>query len=153
MSLTTDYAEDYHLLAIVGALQDYTLAFFINRQLGLQLKKYKDFSIAERGGYYSWYYYKQGNKYMTCYLIGNNYPGKKLIPALKNYDFFFLIKDATDKEQLQTMAAGIRKIQNVVGVFEQKLSAIDGMDVLIESNELHEMDQIISPAKKIQNKI
>ena len=152
ISLNINYFEDYQLLAIVGTLKDYTLAFFINKQLDLHLRKYDDLSISDGGESFSWFYYKQGTKYMSCFLIGNNHPKRKLIPALKNYDFFFLIKDATDKEQLQTMATGIRSIQNVVGVFEQNMSSINGMDVLIESNELHEMEQLIAPAKRIKNK-
>jgi hypothetical protein len=152
ISVSSDYAEEYRLLAIAGALKDYTLAYFINKQLGIQLKKYKDLSVPGHGGYYSWYYFKQGNKYMSCYLIGNNHSRQKLIPALKHFDFFFLVKDVSDEEQLQLMVTGIRKIQNVVGVFEQNMLEITGMDELFESNELHEMEQIISPAKKIQNK-
>ena len=152
MSLDTNYFEDYHLLAIVSPLKDYTLAFFINKKLDLRLKKYGDLRVSTKGGTYSWYYYKLGSKYLSCYLIGNNCPKQKLLPALKNFDYFFLVKDAIDQEQLRSMATGIRKIQNVVGVFNQDMSIIKGMDALIESNELHEMEQIISPVKKPKNK-
>lgn len=151
MSLNINYFEDYQLLSIVSHLKDYTLVYFINKQLDLHLKKYDDLSISEEGAF-SWYYYKQGDKYMSCFLIGNNHPNQKLIPALKEFDYFFLVKDAIGEEQLQLMATGIRSIQNVVGVFEQNMSLVSGMDVLIESNELHEMEQILSPAKKGQNK-
>ncbi|RLD40293.1 MAG: IPExxxVDY family protein [Bacteroidetes bacterium] len=147
-----DYFEDYHLLAIVSPLKDYTLTHFINKQLRLQLKKYDDLRTSEEGKPYSWYYYRQGNKYMSCFLIGNNHPKHKLIPALKNYDYFFLIRNANGDEMLQSMTSGIRGIQNVVGVFKQNMSVINGMDVLIESNELHEMEQIISSVKKVKNK-
>ena len=148
-----DYFEDYHLLAIVSTLKDYTLTHFINKQLDLQLKRYNDLRISESGEAYSWYYFKQGNKYMSCFLIGNNHPKRKLITALKNYDYFFLIKDAIEEDLVRLMASGIRNIQNVVGVFQQNMSAIDGVDVLIECNELHEMEQIISLAKKGKNKL
>jgi len=147
-----DYFEDYHLLAIVSPLKDYTLTHFINKQLNLQLVKYDDLRISEEGGVYSWYYYQQGNKYMSCFLIGNNHPRRKLIPGLNNYDFFFLIKDTIEDEVVQLMTSGIRSIKNVVGVFKQNMSAINEMDVLIECNELHEMEQIISFAKKSKNK-
>ena len=148
MSLNSNYFEDYLLLAIVSPLKDYTLTFFMNKQLGLSLKKYDDLRISKKGGAYSWYYYKQDNKYVSCFLIGNNHSRQKLIPALKDFDYFFLLKDVIDKEQLQLMASSIRKIQNVVGVFEQDMSTISGLDELIERNELHEMEQIISSAKK-----
>jgi len=152
ISLNTNYFEDYQLLAIVSTLKDYTLAFFINKQFDLYLKKYDDLCVSDKGESYSWFYYKQGTKYMSCFLIGNNHSKRKLIPALKNYDFFFLIKDATDGELVQAMVAGLRNIQNVIGVFEQNMSSINGMDVLIESNEFHEMEHIISPTKRIKNK-
>jgi hypothetical protein len=153
MSLDTSYVEDYQLLAIASPLKDYTLAFFINKQLNLSLKKYDDLTVSDKGNAYSWYYFKQGKKYMSYFLIGNNHPKQKLITRLKDFDYFFLLKDASDKEQLQQMAAGMRSIQNVVGVFEQNMSTINGMDILIESNEFHEMQQIISPEKKSKNKM
>lgn len=151
MSLSINYFEEYQLLSIVSPLKDYTLAYFINKQLDLHLKKYNDLNISEERAY-SWYYYKQGSKYMSCCLIGNSHPKQKLIPALKEFDYFFLVKDAIGEEQLQLMATGIRNIQNVVGVFEQNMSVVSDMDLLIESNELHEMKQVLSPAKKGQNK-
>lgn len=153
VSLNIDYHEDYNLLAIVSPLKDYTLSFFINKLLDLQLKKYGDLSINSKDGSYSWYYYKQGNKYLSCYLIGNNHPEGKLIPALNNFDYFFLVKDSVDQKQIQTMAAGIRGIKNVVGVFSQDISTVKDMDILIECNEFHEMDQIVSPSAKTKNNI
>lgn len=151
VSHNIDYHKDYNLLAIVSPLKDYTLGFFINKLLDLQMKKYGDLSINTKGGSYSWYYYKQGSKYLSCYLIGNNHPKGKLIPALNNFDYFFLVKDAIDKKQIQTMASAIRGIKNVVGVFSQDISAIKDMDILIEYNEFHEMDQIASPSTKAKN--
>jgi len=152
MSTDTNYFEGYQLLTIVSTLKDYTLAYFMNRELDLQLEKYDDFRLTEKGKTYSWFFYKRGEKYMSCYLIGNNHAGRKLIPALNNFDYFFLVKDAIDDSQLELMASGIRKIQNVVGVFKQNMSGISGMENLIGINELHEMEQIISPAKQMKNK-
>lgn len=153
MSLNIDYHEDYNLLAIVSPLKDYTLSFFINKLLDLQMMKYDDLTFNSKKGSYSWYYYKQGNKYLSCYLIGNNHPKGKLIPTLTNFDYFFLVKDAIDQKQIQAMAAGIRSIKNVVGVFSQDISAIKDMDILIGYNEFHEMDQIVSPTAKTKNNI
>lgn len=151
VSLNIDYHKDYNLLAIVSPLKDYTLCYFINKLLDLQLKKYSDLTINANKASYSWYYFKQGNKYLSCYLIGNNHRKGKLIPALKNFDYFFLVKDAIVQSQIQLMATAIRGIKNVVGVFEQDISAIKDMDILIEYNELHEMDQIVALSGKPKN--
>lgn len=153
VSFNIDYHEDYNLLAIVSPIKDYTLSFFINKLLDLQMKKYDDLTFNSKKSSYPWYYYKQGNKYLSCYLIGNNHPKGKLIPALNNFDYFFLVKDAISQEQIQTMAAGIRGIKNVVGVFSQDISEIKDMDILIEYNEFHEMDQIVSTLAKTKNNI
>ncbi|MCF6170278.1 MAG: IPExxxVDY family protein [Bacteroidales bacterium] len=152
MSLNINFFEGYHLLSVTSTLKDYTLAFFINRQLNLRLRKYGDLRLSANGGTYSWYYFKVGNKYLSCYLIGNNHPKQKLLPALQHFDYFFLLKDTTNREQVRSMAAAIRKIKNVIGVFEQDISGIKGMDVLIECNEFHEMEQVIAPLKKLKNK-
>ncbi len=146
-----DFSEGYHLLAIVSTLKDYSLAYFINKRLEIHLKKYADLNISEKGPGYPWFYYRQGNKYLSCFLIGNNHPGQKLLPALKTYDYFFLVKNPIDRNQLSTMAAGLRKIKNVLGVFEQDMTSIKGLELLMECNELHELQQIIIPGKQSKN--
>ena len=61
LSSNIDYFEGYQLLGIVSQLRDYSLAFFINKSLDIELKKYEDMDITDNEGgesAFSWYFYK-----------------------------------------------------------------------------------------------
>ncbi len=153
LSLNINYSEDYQLLAIVSHLKDYRISFFLNQELDLDLRKYDDLRPSDNGATYSWYYYSEGDSYLNCYLVSNHHDSGKLIPSLKNIDYLLFVKNPYDDKEVMAMASSIRKIPNVVAVFEQNIPELKNMDVLIESIELHELDQIIRPAKAAKNKL
>ena len=153
LSLNINYFEDYQLLAIVSHLKDYRLCFFLNQDLDLDLKKHDDLRPAHNGASYSWYYYSEGETYLSCYLISNHHSSGKLVPALKNVDYLMFIKNPYDDKEVMAMAMNIRRIPHVVAVFEQEISKLKNMDVLIEAIELHELEQIIRPARHERNKL
>jgi hypothetical protein len=148
LKFSIDYFEDYAMLSIASLLKDYRIAYFINDQLGLELEKYDDFRITSGGNAYSWFCYSEGENGATFYLVGNHHPGGKLLPAQKGIDYFLLTKDLFDEERLSEMAAVLRKIPGVQGVFHVKMNAIRSLDLIIENLELHELEKVIKPRKE-----
>ncbi len=153
LSLNINYSEDYQLLAIVSHLKDYRLSFFLNQELDLDLRKYDDLKPNETGASYSWYYYSEGETYLNCYLISNHHNLGKLVPALKNVDYLLFVKNPYDDKEVMALASSIRKIPNVMAVFEHAIPSLKDVDSLIEAIELHELEQIIRPAKLAKNKL
>ena len=149
LTLDFDYFEDYNLLSIATQMKDYTLAFHINRVLELDLKKYDDLQVNGRDAAYPWFFFSEGKNYPTFYLIGNNHPKGKIDPAQKGIDYYLLIKELLDTEMLDHYAGSLRKIPGILGVFKTDMSTIRNLDLLIESVELHELDNIIRPEKKM----
>jgi hypothetical protein len=136
------------MLSIASQLKDYRIAYFINDQLGLELEKFDDFRISPGGNAYSWFCYSEGENGATFYLVGNNHPEGKLLPAQKGIDYFLLTKDLFDEERLSGIASALRKIPGVLGVFHVNMNAIRNLDLIIENHELHELEKVIKPGKE-----
>jgi len=147
LKIESNLFEGYSLLALVTHLKDYRLAYFINGALNFQLKKYDDLKIPGKESAFSWYYYSQGSNYLRCMLISNMDEKGRLVPG-QRIDFFMLFKSIVDKDQLSGILSGLRKISAIMAAFEIDMSTIRNMDVLLESFEMHELEQIIKPMIK-----
>jgi len=145
--IKSNYFEGYSMLALVTSLKDYRLAYFINDSLNFQLKKYKDLKIKGKENGFSWYYYSQGNHYLRCMLIANRNESGRLIPG-QRIDFFLLFKNVIDKTQLSEILSKLREISSITAIFEINMAEIKSMDILLETIEMHELEQVIKPLIK-----
>ena len=140
-----DYFEDYHLLAMVSHLKDYTLCYHINLGLELDLIKYEDliFTLPPAGkSSFSWYYFEDSISRTTYYLLGNKGENGNLIPSQKTVDYFLLIKKPINDELVKTIAGRLRKIPNITAVFDTNMQQTKDMDLLLETIELHELEYV-----------
>ena len=154
LSSNIDYFEGYKLLGIASQLKDYSLVFFINQNLEIDLKKYEDMDIVDNEGnksVFSWYYYKDEHIQSKIYLVSNLSSLGKLFPSKKEMDYFMLLKDYPNEENYaSSIIPEIRKIQNVLGVFNFDLNNIKNADLFIENMELHEIKYIKRPKNKFK---
>lgn len=135
-----DVEEDYHLLAIHSSLEEYKLAFFLNRHLQICLKRARfdvDFNHGLIQAHYPLYSFKEPEKYRTYNLIKNKFKGpvKKvvssgslfieeevspqmtyLIPEYKDVDYFLKI-DEENGDDTQKLISKIASIPNVVTTY------------------------------------
>jgi hypothetical protein len=148
LKLEIDYFEDYHLLSIASQMKDYLLAFHINRALNIDLKKYRDLRVEGRKGLYPWFFYSAGKNNPSYYLVGNNHVEGKISPHQKGIDYFLIIKEMYDSPTLGHQALILRRTPGILGVFHTNMPAVKDMDLLIESIELHEMEEVSKPARK-----
>lgn len=153
LSVDIDYFDGYQLVGIVSQLKDYTLAYHINKEVDIDLKKFNDFSLSDKSENlynFSWYYFCNNQLVAKIFLIANKSKSSKLIPSKKEIDYFLLFKDFPDNIFATETVQLIRKIPNVMAVFTLDLNTIKDADLIIENNELHEIEEILKPAK--QNK-
>ncbi len=154
LSSNIDYFEGYKLLGIASQLKDYSLVFFINQNLDIDLKKYEDMDITDNEGgvsAFSWYFYKDKHLESKIYLISNSSASGKLFPSKKEMDYFMLLKDYPNEENYASrIIPEIRKIQNVLGVFNFDLNNIKNADLFIENVELQEIKYIKRPKTKFK---
>ncbi|MBC7745172.1 MAG: IPExxxVDY family protein [Flavobacterium sp.] len=108
---------NFVLLAITAALKDYRICFKINRQLRLNLARINDielmFNADEKPFYFSRYYCKQNHTETEFNLIANKGSEGFLVPEMKTVDFFILIQNYIDKDELKQIIIGLNGIQDV----------------------------------------
>jgi len=108
---------DFVLVAITSSLKDYTLAFKINRQISHDFARMEDLSVPNASSghsFFSRYFYQLPESETDLFLLANKGTEGYLIPEMKNVDYFILIRNFIDQEDLDHMLGGINRIPEVV---------------------------------------
>ncbi len=115
LKLTLDL--DFILIAITAPLKDYVLCHKINTRLNTQFAKVNDheifFNIDEPAWFFSKYYFFVEQGEVEYYLISNKSTYGLLIPEMSNADFFIIIKEFIDKEDLDYLINGLNKLPDI----------------------------------------
>ncbi|MFA5417819.1 MAG: IPExxxVDY family protein [Bacteroidales bacterium] len=137
--------DDYRLIAIVTSLKDYRFTFYLNQALGIDLVHYDDIAYARTGTVmctYPWFYFHDHHLHTSYYLIGNKHIGGPMLATVKEADYFVLVKSPIDDDQIMQLVTGIRSIENVVTAFEVQIQTVKDINSVLDTNELHEMEQL-----------
>jgi hypothetical protein len=70
-------------------------------------------------------------------LISNHHPDGKLLPKLKNFDFFLIADDVMPSARLDKLLAGIRKTEKVLMVVSINRDNLKEYDRITSDIELH----------------
>lgn len=110
---------DFILIAITSPLKDYRLCYFINKFTNLQLAKAEDYELpVSRGSQplkFSFYQYFIENSETEFHLISNKgIEGGYLIPEMLHFDYFLIIKNFIDDEDLELLESAIHTIPDVL---------------------------------------
>lgn len=140
-------SDEFHLLGIVSHLADYRLSHFINELWEIGLKKYECFTLDKVSGKFSWYFYFDDNLQVYYYLIASRNETGFLKKELKQFDYLLLVKGSIPEDFLVERTNTLRKVQQVVGVFQQNLQKIKNMDIFLEALEIHELHKVVIPSK------
>ncbi len=147
LQVSGDIREGFHLLSLVSSFADYRISFFINNHLGLMLKKYADFVPEPGQPPFSWFYFYDGDLLLYYYLFSNKSQGKNLIPELKQFDYLLFIKGSLPGDLFDKKTASLRATEGVQAVFRPDIMKIKNTDLLLEALELHELNEVIIPAR------
>ena len=142
----------YYLFAIHSVLIDYRLAFFLNKQLNLELKRTsKDLDISGQDGIYSVFEYEDQDNLLNWNLISNcsntNIKNKikesllfknteieqkkyKLMNELSQVDFFLKIEYHTSSINIKKIIKSINEIPNIMSVYNLNLKNIKNKETL-----------------------
>ncbi len=105
------------LIAITSSLKDYRLCFYINRALNFNFTKTDDLEIdLNIGGqsYFSFYHYNRGDSETDYYFISNKGTDGYLIPEMNKADYFLMIKNYIDENDLESLVTGLNRMPEVV---------------------------------------
>ena len=113
---------DFVLLAITAPLKDYKLCFYINKHLNVNFRKIDElelmFNADENPFCFSRYHYSEYQSDTDFFILANKGTEGFLVPEMKNVDFFLLIHNYIDKEDLQQFIVGLNKISEILVAVE-----------------------------------
>jgi len=152
--LFDDFDDDnYSLLAIHCALQDYRLAYLLNQFLSINLKRYaSDLDFKYASATYSIYEWEDQKKQAIWNLVTNICKREEdslvssgslfdasakviksynLIPEYKNVNYFLKIENEDNSINIKNIINKIQKIPQVVTVYEIDVMKLKSKDNLI----------------------
>ena len=139
------YPENYHLIAIHSDLDEFRLAFFLNKQLNIRLKrKNNDIYFSEQDANYSAYEFLDDTKYLNWMFFSNKslvsekiseenlslfsegnttLNEMNLLSQQKSVDYFIIIENIANKSYVDKVLKKISEIRGIITSFlsENKL--------------------------------
>ncbi|NNC69891.1 MAG: IPExxxVDY family protein [Flavobacteriaceae bacterium] len=141
--------HDYNLVGLHTSLEDYRLAFFLNSNLNIQLKRNADdLDFYDGHAQFALYTYDCSKDFITWSLIANkyNYVSKDLtstnlfseqyqtsvlIPEKKQVDYFLKIEADMHMPKLETILSTINNIKNILTSYSINPQTLKSRDFLI----------------------
>lgn len=123
------------LIAITSSLRDYRLGYFINKATGLNLCKIADYELGVpppvNHAIFSRYAdFDEANETEYYLLANRGLDGGVLVPEMRHSDYFLLIRNFIDDEDLTELLDRIVAIAEVVAASEispQKLKSKENL--------------------------
>jgi hypothetical protein len=120
---------------------DYWIAFRINEVLHVDLRRADDLVIdhlsEELKLNYALFHADIFDSRNSCYLIANHHPDRKLFPAQRMSDYFFIVGGRLSEFEKQMLLTGIKKIPSVLTAFFLKLDTMKNFSGIINDLEIH----------------
>lgn len=119
--LNLDYEHAFMGIGICSPQKDYRLCWLLNKHLGTDLRRIRDFSWAPQGQkekqVVSVYRHLNERQRMDLSLVSNRSSGNLLFSEPKNLDYLLLIRNPSDQFEPDGLLAGIRKTPFVQAAF------------------------------------
>jgi hypothetical protein len=114
---------DFVLIAITSAQKDYRMCYLVNKYLGMDFVRVDDLEVniypnSARAVPFSMYEYYWEASETSFYLIANRGTDGLLIPEMREADYFLMIKNYIDDEDLNYLVNGLNKIPEVVAAIK-----------------------------------
>lgn len=135
--------DDIKIIGINSHLEDYKLAWHINKLLNINLVKYSDI-INEEGFGFSFYLYDGGENCNTYNLVEIANAESKWVSFSPATDYLIVIRNFINDENLADVLNKIKKIEGVVFAYLIDLETNNKIDTLLEDIEMHEIEIINS---------
>lgn len=126
---------DFVLIAVTTSLKDYRICYLINRFLNFNFIKIADLKVDISTGVelvlFSRYHYNQDTTGTDFYFIANKGSEGYLIPEMRKADYFLLIKNYIDENDLDNLVSSLNKIPEIVAVVKIDAKKIKSRENLL----------------------
>lgn len=113
---------DFILIAITSSLKDYRLCYQINKALQVNFSRIQELSLSYPEGQmeqnFNRYAYFPDNSEAEFFLLTNKGTEGLLIPEMNKVDYFLMIRNFIDEEDLTHWMSHIKKIPEVLAAVE-----------------------------------
>lgn len=119
--LKLDFDFDFVLIAITSQLKDYRLCYQININAKTDFRKIDDLELNFKGDlfkYHSRFLHQIPNSDCQFFLIANKGSDGLLIPEMREVDYFILIKEFIDEEDLSLFLTRLKFINDIQAAVE-----------------------------------
>ena len=109
---------DFVLIAVTTSLKDYRVCYLINKALNFNFAKIPDLEVDINNNLvpvlFSIYNYRWETTETDFYFIANKGSEGYLVPEMRKADYFLLIKNYIDENDLDNLISAINKIPEIV---------------------------------------
>ena len=119
--LKLDFDFDFVLIAVTSPLKDYRLCYKVNLAAQTDFRKIEDLTLSfkENGfKYHSCYLHKIPDSDCQFYFIANKGSNGFLISEMKEVDYFIIIKEFIDEEDLSHFLDRLKSINDIQAAIE-----------------------------------
>lgn len=138
--------DDIKIIGICTHIEDYKLAWHINKLLNINLVKYSDI-VNEEGIGFSFYLYDGGENCNTFNLVEIANADGRWVNFSPATDYLIVIRNFINDENLMKTLGNIKNIPGVMLAYLIDLDMNSKIDTLLEDIEMHEIN-IVSEMKK-----
>tara|TARA_R110002073_G_scaffold279026_1_gene443262 strand:- start:558041 stop:558508 length:468 start_codon:yes stop_codon:yes gene_type:complete len=150
--LTLDYENehDYKLIGIHTTLEDYRLAYYLNTNLNIQLKRNsQDLDLGSKNNFFSLYVCNCNTTFLSWSLITNkyvsvsetdavstilfkeNYQTSVLIQEKNKIDYFLKIEGDLTENEFELIIAKVNSIKHIITSYKINPQTLKSKDYLI----------------------
>jgi hypothetical protein len=108
---------DFILIALSTSLKDYRICYLINKSLNFNFVRQEDLKLDIGPGgsevLFSIYHYSWESTETDFIFIGNKGSDGYLVPEMRQADYFILIKNYIDENDLESIISALNKIPEV----------------------------------------
>jgi len=109
---------DFVLIALTTSLKDYRICYLINKFLNFNFIKIPDLQVDIHPGespvLFSRYHYNGEPAKTNFYFIANKGSEGYLIPEMKKADYFLLVKNYIDENEVDNLISSLNKVPEIV---------------------------------------
>ncbi|MBO7468953.1 MAG: IPExxxVDY family protein [Bacteroidales bacterium] len=138
--------DDIKIIGICTHLEDFKLAWHINKLLNVNLVKYSDI-VNEDGLEFSFYLYDGGENCNTYNLVEISNSEGRWVTFSPATDYIIVIRNFINEENLAKHLEKIKHIEGVQLAYVIDLDMNSKIDALLEDIEMHEIDIVTSMKK------
>jgi len=109
---------DFVLIAVTTSLKDYRICYLINKYLNFNFTRTTDLAVDIHQGpepvYFSLFTYNWEESDTDFYFVANKGSDGYLIPEMRKTDYFLLIQNYIDEQELDKLISALNRVPEIV---------------------------------------